>query len=151
MPEHIFSVVTCGYSVDVQSNTLTLFSIVEQVNSPVIPFNFPGFTLVTLWHRNDGEEGATFEQQTRLLDPDNNQVSEFSQSFVMNRLRCRVISQIVNVPFRKTGLYNLEVYIRSEDSQEWSGVVARYPISVAIVESEHEPSLLSTDEDKPSA
>ena len=146
MPEHVFTVAAVGHSVDAQSNTLTLFSILEQVGSVQFPGRIPQLTVATLWRRQEGEQGVPFIQRIRLVGPDGTLVGEFENTCKFERARHRMLTILGNLPFNKIGLHRFEVYIKREDAQDWGSPVTSYPINVTATERPGEESLLPSDE-----
>lgn len=151
MPEHIFTVMALGHSVDVQSNTMTLFSILEQVGAPGLPARMPPFTVATLWRRSSGEEGVSFTERIRIMDPDGEEIVDTDNSFTFERPRQRVLLVLGNMPLKKTGVHRLEVYIRRDGEEEWGQAVTRYPIDVVAPGPPSDESLLSQDDADPHA
>ncbi len=136
MPQHVFTIVARGHAVDVQSNALTLFSVLEEIGAPGLPVAVPQVSIVSLWRRQEGEEGAAFVQRTQLMDPDGNEVAHAECSFRLERPRHRVLSRINMVPFQRAGCYHFEILFRPEDQTAWSRVCS-YPIEVRV--STHQP------------
>ena len=131
MPEHLFTVVARGHAVDAQTNNLTLFSVLEEVAGSNLPFAVPDTTIVTLWKRRDAEEGVTFIQRTRLIDPEGNEVFHGDSTFRLDKPRHRNIVTVEMAPFFRAGCYRVEVLIRRDDEEKWSSPVASYPIEIS--------------------
>ena len=142
MPEHTFTVVARGHAVDAQTNCLTLFSVLEQLKGPALPFGLPGLDIVTLWSRRPGEENVAFVQRTRLVAPSGREVFRSDTSFTMDRARHRVLLSVARVPFEESGLYRVEVLVRRQDSEQWSDAVVVYPLEVTVQVPRAEPALL---------
>jgi len=146
MPEHVFTIAALGHSVDVQTNNLTLFSVIERIVPPQMPCRMPSLSVATLWRRQPGEEGTVFTQRTRLIDPDGEEIAHLEQSLRASTAQYRVLATLANVPFRKTGTHRVDVYIRPEDAQDWGAAAASYPIDVAAMQGTDEDSLLPSEE-----
>ena len=145
LPEHVFTVVAVGHSIDAQNNTLTLFSVLEQIGSPTFPVRVPQFTLVTLWSRSPSDDGVSFTQRTRLVDPSAQEVASLDVSFTFQHPRQRIINTFANVPFNETGVYHLEVYIRPEDATDFGSAVTSYPLQVTAPDVGGAETLLPDD------
>ena len=143
MPKHIFTVVVRGQSVDVQTNNITLFSVLEEIGASEVPFAFPDFAVVSLWKREPGEEGVRFVQRTSLVDPSGKEVfsADITLGFEKSRQRSIVIMQAA--PFATTGEYHLVIRIRREGGEEWS-LVTDYPLEVRLLRPDKSANLLPT-------
>lgn len=133
MAEHVFTVVARGHAVDAQTNTLTLFCVLEQIGSPQVPFAFPELTVATLWRREPGEEGVGFIQRTRLMDPEGKEIFHGDSSFRFDNVRQRSLVTLQMAPFHRLGCYRVEVLLRREDETAWCSPKASYPIEVSLV------------------
>jgi hypothetical protein len=145
MPKHIFTVVVRGHSVDVQTNNITLFSVLEEIGAQEVPFAFPGFAVVTLWKRQPGEEGVRFVQHTSLIDPSGKEVLKTDITLGFEKPRQRSIIIMQGAPFSTTGEHHIEVRIRREDSQE-SALVTEYPLEVRLLRPDEKSKLLPAAE-----
>jgi hypothetical protein len=143
MPEHIFTIAARGHSIDVQTNILTLFAVLEELPAPPrFPVVYPELSVITLWRRLPGEESVAFVQRTRFLEPDGEESGYFDQTFRLDRPRHRMIGEIRLFPIRKTGCHRIEVLIRRDDEPSWGRPVACYPIEVTATNAQQQPSLL---------
>ena len=146
MPEHVFTVVARGRSVDAQDNNLTLFSILEQVGSPSLPIRLPELTVATLWYRNHGEEGTEWVQRTRFLDPDGAELFHIETSFILEQKRQRVLAGFGNIPFEKAGVHRVEISLRPSDASDWGEPKAVYPLDVVVSAPADDASLLPQED-----
>lgn len=139
MPEHVFSTVARGRAIDAQSNVLSLFDVVEEIGAPDFPAAVPVLHVVTLWKRQNNEEGMGFVQRIRVLDPDGKEVGHVDTSFRMEKPRHRVLCSLIMIPFKRTGCHRFDISIRSDGAQDWAQVCS-YPVEVNAVFSEAVPS-----------
>ena len=147
MPEHIFTVVARGLSTDVQSNSLTVFSILEELGTvPSFPAVVPEVSVVTLWRRMPGDEGIAFAQRMRFIDPSGNEVAHADQTFRFEKLRHRVMTSVRMVPIRMSGCHRFEILLRRDDAQPWGNTVASYPVEVLHAEEQEASTLLEDDQ-----
>lgn len=149
MPDHVFTVVAKGTSVDSQTNSLSLFSVLESIGAPGLPVAVPELVLATVWYRRPGEEDLTFVQRARLADPDGREIATAEISFQLTKPRHRVFNRFRMVPFHRTGLHRIEVQIRREDESSWSRPVASYPLDVDLLQPKDEKGLFSDAADPP--
>ena len=144
MPEHIFTIVARGLTVDAQTNTLTLFAVLEEIGTPHLPAAVFELSVVTLWRRKPGEEGVGFVQQTRFIDPSGEETAHLDQSFRFEKPRHRMIGQVHGFPIRTAGCHRIEVFVRRDDVSSWGAPVASYPIEVTDAQTQPQRSLLDT-------
>ncbi|MBE3070486.1 MAG: hypothetical protein IMZ55_16310 [Acidobacteria bacterium] len=140
MPEHVFTLAARGHAVDAQTNTLTIFSVVEEIGAPGLPVGIPQLSVITLWRRQKGEEGVAFVQRTRLVDPTGSEVFHFDQEFRLEKARHRSLGTVEMLPLEKPGAYNIEVQIRKADDATFS-TVATYRLDVSVTAKANEPLL----------
>ncbi len=131
LPTHVFSIVARGCSVDVHTNGLTIFSVLEQVRVQAeFPVAIPELVIATLWERLPDEEGVTFTQRTRFLGPGDEEIAHYDTSFCFDHPRHRVFGHVSMFPIRKPGRHRIEVLIRRDDEAAWGAAAASYPIEV---------------------
>jgi hypothetical protein len=147
LPKHLLTVVAQGHSVDAQTNNLTIFSVLEEVSAFEFPVALPQFSVVTLWERCQGEEGVSFVQRTRLLDPEGVEVFHFDNEFRLEKPRHRSLGNIGMVPFHEPGKYVFEIQVRKADETEFVSV-AEFPLRVRAA-SKPEDSLFPSTHDSP--
>jgi len=132
MPDHVFTIVARGHVIDAQTNTLTLFSVVEQLGGPSLPLNIPELSIVTLWARTGGEENAGYEQRTRIVSPDGSELRHVDVPFRFEKPRMRVLLGLQGLPIEMLGTYHVEILIRRAGDPNWSAPLAKYPIEVSL-------------------
>ena len=132
MPEHIYTFVSRGVSVDVLTNSLSAFSLLEGLSVSGLPRAVPELAVVTLWLRQPGEEGVPFEQRVSILDPTGHEVAHSDSLFTFDAPRHRVLTLLTMVPFAHVGMYRFEVCLKQKGDSCWSPPVARYPIDVRL-------------------
>ena len=142
MPEHVFTLAARGLSVDNQTNTLTVFAVVEQLGAHAFPAAVPEMALVSLWKREPGEEGVAFVQRTRFVDPSGEELGLVDQSFRFEQPHHRMLTHIRLFPVRLSGCHRIKVQIRRDDDPNWGAVVASYPIEVVAPQAESSETLL---------
>ncbi len=60
MPKLEYFLVAESVSVDQQTNRISFFNVVEQVNVPVFPFTIPQIVAVASWNTEEGDAKRTF-------------------------------------------------------------------------------------------
>lgn len=132
---HVWSVLCSRSSTDKETNNVSLFDVIEQLNvlapDPIpdgagIPIQSE---LVTLWSRENPEEPGRTGGRVRLLSP--NASVAFAQEFDINLLehhRVRTQLRMNGFPLRGFGRYLLVVEQR-QGEDAWREV-ARIPIQL---------------------
>lgn len=129
--------------VDEATKTLSLISILEQVEAPPIPGaeNVAAaltWYAVAVWQKVPEDGGKTFEQRTYLVQPDGKRILEGLSPFRMTERTHRVFARTHGFPISQTGDYLLTLTVREKDSGEEWITVAEYPIKVIHRASENE-------------
>jgi len=133
MIEHAWTVVCSKSSVDNQSNNISLFEILEQINlagsvpsDAVLPMSFD---IVSLWYRiADGLDQAS--GRVLLVDPANVErpLGEFTVDLNTNP-RMRTIHRVNGLPINGRGTYFFRIELRRGD--EWN-IEASIPLQVDV-------------------
>jgi len=139
MPNHVWSVLCQSTSVDQQTNNLSIFQVMEQVQIaggvPELPagerfalISMPA-VLVSLWERTeDDPERASGRIKFRGVDGDELVVSPpFPLALESSRLRTTWTLQ--GVPFAGAGRYQIDVEL--EDDEGWT-TVASIPLQIDV-------------------
>lgn len=142
MPNHVFTIVARGHAVDVQTNQLTVFGIVEGIGAPSAPFRIPELSIVTLWSGEEAELGVEFMQRVRILDPDGRPIHTIQTGFGLERQGVRLIAVLQRLKLDREGVHHFEVCWRRNDNEHWSSPVARYPVRVSLAVGETAQPLL---------
>ncbi len=132
MPEHIFTVAARGHVIDAQTNTLTLFCVIEQLGGPVLPLRAPELCVITLWGRRAGEEDVQFVERVLIRRPDDSEALHVDLTFRLEKPRIRTVAGIAGLPIEQIGRYCIEVLLRRADCDAWGAPVAQYPIEVSL-------------------
>ncbi len=132
MPEHIYTFVSRGFSVDALTNSLSAFSLLEAFSVSGLPKAVAELAVVTLWLRQPGEEGVPFEQRVSIVDPTDHEMAHSDSSFTFDAPRHRVVTLLTMVPFAQVGTYRFDVCLKQKGDSSWSPPVARYPIDVRL-------------------
>jgi hypothetical protein len=118
MPKIIFSACSQLVSVDHYTNTLSLFHIIEQLNSKTFPFLWPQMFISSLWKRENQEEGLNFESVVQFVDPSGQIKGEWRAEWAFEQPRHRHILLVPNAEFNNPGTYLFNIYIRKRGDVE---------------------------------
>jgi hypothetical protein len=128
--------------IDEASKTLSLITILEQVESPAPPSTNVAVALtwfaVALWQRLPEDEGKTYEQRTYLVQPDGSKTLEGSASFRLTERTHRVLSRTHGFPISQAGDYLLTLALREKDAGEEWVTMAEFPIRVIHTATDNE-------------
>jgi hypothetical protein len=132
MPHHVFTTLSRGVAIDQRSHTATLYSVIEQIIGPKLPFAFFEFSVLTLWSRLPGEDGLFFTQRTKIRSPQGAEILNIDCEFQLTQPRHRMIGTARLVPFAEAGYYQVETYLKARDGEFPAAPVHRYPVEVVI-------------------
>lgn len=139
--KHIWSIICQQSSIDSEKNLLSLFSCIEEMNilidkekvsdnkKIIIPTEFQ---LVSLWTVEDSLKENKLELRVDLLDPDNQILSSFNNSFLVKSgsSRFRNRTNIQGLPVSREGRYYLRVSQRVNGGSY--NLVSELPIDIKI-------------------
>ena len=132
LPLQASTIVAKDFVVDANTNTISIFSVVERIGASVSSIRLPELVLLTLWRRNEHELGSTLVQRVRLLNPDGDEILSEDVPFQGDNPRHRINARMQMLPFDTSGVHVFEISVRADDVEEWGEPVARYPIEVAL-------------------
>lgn len=142
MIRHIWSVYCSKGSVDQQTNAVSLFEVVEELQlrvtpDAVFPLVVPYQTLmVTFWAREDPEKGLWGRQRLRLIAPDGSELGEFTAKINLESAsRSRNFARFEAMRLGGPGRHEWEVAWRADDADEWQ-IVAHVPVDLAVIYSD---------------
>lgn len=137
MIEHIWTVVCSMSVVDRETNNLSLFNIVEQLNilARPQPEMMPQLSLdiVTLWVRADDTTPARGHSRLTLLSPTGEELGQGEGEIDLSkheRLRMRRRFPL-GLDLKISGRYHFRVELQLEDEETWQ-TVAIIPLKVVV-------------------
>ena len=84
---------------------------------------------VTVWEREDDDEGKTFHQTLRVVKPDGTEDGEGELTFTFSE-RVHTNTMTANAfPAGQEGIHHIQLLVREEGVEGWNKV-ASYPIEV---------------------
>lgn len=130
MPRLMLFTLCQSVSIDYALNTLSIFNMLEQTNAPNFPAELGEVACVTIWMRNDDEVGASMLQNVVVLDPDGVRLGGIETSFVLERLRHRIVNRLQRVALPRPGMYEFQLFVRREDGEYSPTPVWTYPFEL---------------------
>lgn len=140
--KHVWSVLCQKSSIDVESNQLSLFNCLEEINltldntealknNLVIPVEFQ---LVSYWSREIAETELNLEAEGELVDASGKVVNTFKNSFPIKQgiLRFRNRTNIQGLPITGPGRYYLRLYRLNQPGGNEREQMAELPLDVKI-------------------
>lgn len=145
--KHIWSILCKSSSTDSQSNSLSLFNTIEQINvtpaleerkkieegvEKVISVSFP-FELITLWKKTVENEKADAEVEIELFDPKGKSVTKvpYTLSIPQDKKRMRFRAGFMGLNIPMGGEYSFKVRIKEQGCSTFEEVVD-LPLDVVI-------------------
>jgi hypothetical protein len=138
MIRHVWSVLCTKSSIDSQTNNVSLFEVIEQielrfVGSSELPKGAPiDLELVTLWARENPSTPAEGEMRLRLLSPTGKDLAAFTAKIDLKKAgRNRHQARMHGILLDGSGWYEWEVSCRVGEGK-WTRV-ASVPLEVQLV------------------
>jgi hypothetical protein len=112
-------------------NSTTLISLMQGLHielpedapdKVVAPMSWATFSL---WYKQPGDEGVTYEQRVELIDPDGQVLAAQTGEFQMDKTFHRHTNRSFGVPLRRGGDYTLRLSLRRVGSE--FATVMEYP------------------------
>lgn len=134
MIQHAWTVLCSRSSIDSESNTLSLFEVVEEVTLDGLitkPGAIPGpFDLVSLWSRARLDSPVEAETRWSLVSPTGKSLMEVAATIDLSQFhRVRARTRLAAVVIDSPGLYWFRGEAREAGAGEWTEV-ARVPLEV---------------------
>jgi hypothetical protein len=138
MPRLLLFVPSESVSIDQQTNRLSVFHVLEQINLPSFPATLRELYIVTLWQRNRSEDPSqNFFQTIDLRDPDGTALSEPRRvQFQLSKKRHRLVSIVNNLQIHRAGQHEMRLYIHPQGETEMRDefLAAAFPLEVQQVQ-----------------
>jgi len=137
MIEHIWTLICSSAIIDQETNNVSIFNILEQVEIPeesiVNQAMGIGVELLSLWVRSDLSKPARGKSRADLVAP-NGEVLHLAESLIdlskFERLRSRALFQ--GLPYKGEGVYRFLIHYQGEDEEDWK-LVASIPLKVMLL------------------
>lgn len=138
--KHIWSIICEKSSIDFETNSLSLFNNIEEINLTidktkasrnekiVIPANFQ---IINFWVTESPEKENSTEIKAEFIDPEGENLNKFEQSLKMKKgiKRMRNRANIQGIPVTKNGRYYYRI---SQKKNEKFKVVAELPLDINV-------------------
>lgn len=111
MPTLEYFIIAESCSVDQNTNSLSLFHILEELHVPGLPFVLPQLVAVSSWNLADDEIGNEYQLLLRVHDPGQNEPVDFPLNTAAMRRRHRMMQTFIGFAFHSFGDIRFEVLI----------------------------------------
>ncbi len=133
MPKLLYTLLSELINIDLISNNISVFNILEEIQVEKFPVRFPRLFITSVWLRTESEKNFEFETKTSFLNPTTQKKGEWLSSFKMTKLRHRSIISSTKILFDVPGKYTFKVYIRKKGETKWGKVVLSMPFEALKV------------------
>lgn len=133
MIEHIWTVICSRSIINKETNNITLFEVLEQLNLMEPPLPLPEgtiggipiiFEVVTLWNRSN-DEPTMGRARLQLLTPSGSVINEHEYSIdLTDHSRARAKTQVVGLPVQEFGRHQFRMQLWDEDNNQWRDVTS---------------------------
>lgn len=155
--EYLGSIICIGTSIDRDTNNLTVFNIIEEINileselkkpfksesekERIIPFSFE---MVTLWKKLIKDQEVSGQVRVDLIDPIGNMIQKFEYSITIKKehKRLRNKAQIRGLKITEVGEYMYYIYLKEIGTNTFN-LVGRVPFVVNVVKKDDIRSIKS--------
>ena len=138
--KNIWTILCEKSSIDLDSSLISIFNCVEELklvfnksrpNEQEKTFINTNFQLVSLWIIDNPEEDTTLDLKIEVIDPNNQIINNFTNSFTIkkNIKRFRNRINIQSLPITKNGRYYINTWTIKDDK---SNLVSEIPIDIEI-------------------
>ncbi|MEK7103001.1 MAG: hypothetical protein AAB870_01490 [Patescibacteria group bacterium] len=135
--QHIWSVLCQKSIIDRESNLLSIIDCLEEINfttekniidSVVIPIEFQ---IINFWIIDNNLSSLTLKID--LLDPDKSIISNYENSFAINKgaLRFRSITKIQGITATKSGRYTFRISTKDNEKNLYN-IMSELPLDIKI-------------------
>ncbi len=100
-------------SVDQQTNRISFFNVVEQVNVSEFPYTIPQIIAVAAWNAEEGDDKKDFQVTVRITSP-GDESKEFRRNFPIPAKRIRVILGFQGIKLTSPGTLQLELLLNGK-------------------------------------
>lgn len=128
MIKHLFSTICNRTSIDKETNSLSIFNIIEQItifSEPEEPVQLPmHFEIISLWMRSNEKIPCSSTAKYYLCDPQG--ISKTNVEIMIdlsNNLIGRTIIRVSGIELRGPGIYEFHIEIQQENG-DWKQVAS---------------------------
>jgi hypothetical protein len=110
MPRLLFFIISESVSVDQRTNKLSIFNVLEELQTVQFPALLPQCAATSLWFRQPGDEDEDFQCILRVAAP-NDEPHDFASNFRMTRHRHRLVQAFQGLPVTAAGDLRFELLL----------------------------------------
>lgn len=112
-----FFLVSRSSSVDIPTNQLSAFEILEEIHVPKFPVLYPSCVAITVLRQEEGDEEKDFQGLLFITTP-SGEIYENPVNFRMTSTRHRLMQQIVGLPLTEAGILKFEITLNGKHLAE---------------------------------
>lgn len=101
-------------SIDVETNEISIFHILEDIFPVEIPFDIPELVAVSSWLADPEDEGQDFQAALKIIPPGESEGKEFFRNFTVSRKRMRALHGVKNIPLTQPGKLVFQVLLNGQ-------------------------------------
>jgi hypothetical protein len=140
--KHIWSILCRTSSIDFESNSLSLFECIEEINLTIDKTKIPlgekmiipaEFQLVSFWIIKDNSRDNAIELKGELVDPNGKVLNSFKNSHEIKKgaLRFRSRINIQGLPTTEEGRYYFKVWQKVNGEKDFE-LISELPLDIKI-------------------
>ncbi len=134
MAELKLFVVAESVSIDQTTNSASVFNILEEVHAVQFPILVPSCAVLSVWHREAGDEGKDWQLVLRVTPP-NGDSHDLSSNFRFANPRHRVVQRVLGLAVEHAGQLDFELQLNGRRVAEYTVGVRQAAASDVVGES----------------
>lgn len=111
-----FFVVSSSVSIDQQTNRVSVFEIIEEVQARALPAILPQMVAVALFMMDDDEIGRDFQITVRIHPPSGASPPDARMNFTAGSARHRITLRLQGLAFGEIGPWRVELLLNGDHS-----------------------------------
>lgn len=130
MPRLEYFLVAEAISVDRETNSISLFNVVEELRPESLPYTIPKLVAVSCWKAAPEEQGQEFQVLLKVHVPGAFAPAQIPLNFTMEGERYRFNQTLLHACMDRPGAIRFELFLNSEHVADYS-VTIHSPVAVA--------------------
>src|ERR1019366_5438378 len=114
MPHLEYFIVAESLAIDAQTNRVSIFNVLEDVQTPFFPVNIQNVTAIAVWNADPGDEHQDFQAVFLVSTPGAEAPLQFAVNFRIPQARARTLIQIQGLPVIGPGHLRFEVQLNGQ-------------------------------------
>ena len=124
MPRLEYFIVSESIAIDSQTNRVSIFNVLEEIQSPGFPTLLPNTAIIAVWIAEAGDDQRDFQVVFSVAAPGENEPRRFPVNFRIPQARARTVIQLVGYPVPGPGEIAFAVELNGQYIASHTAIVA---------------------------